>query len=424
MPFIQSRRIQSNPLCAVNNARITYWLRLVWAPVLIGLEFTNLFTIISEGGKTHLADPRSPYLLQIATYGVSALIVTLDPSNAIRLMQRRIFKWTFAVLTLFTWGMLVRTFYLPAGIQSYDVLRTFGLEVHAIGFILACVVIFDHPKVLAIVKAGVALATLLGIALNLYEVFHPGTFSATSARAAGLYVDSNASGMALVLGCLVALTAIPPRWRESFLLLTFAGVVVTFSREAILAFAIVVVGAAFGRALSLRRLVVGGAVACALFSALELGNALRESKSWDEANFERLSFATGDASAQERLQLGRRMLDEFEAAPLFGHGFGTDEYWSVIQPSHDFFLDMLANYGLLGAFLIPALILSVRRKAWDWATFGLVFLIWSFFLHLVLLLPFSLIVIAIEAVEADQPKRLLAYSNLKVPSPLQLRVNC
>jgi hypothetical protein len=398
----------------VNNARLAYWLRLIWAPLLIGLEFTNLFTVISEGGKTHLADPRSPYVLQIATYGVCALILALDPSNLIRLVQKRIFKWIFAVLTLFTWGMLVRTFYAPAGIPSYDFLRTFGLQVHAIGFILACVVIFDHPKVLAMVKLGVAWATLLGVGLNLYELFHPGTFSATAGRAAGLYVDANASGMALVLGGLVGLTAVRPRWREIFLMLTSAGVVVTFSREAILALAIVVAGAAIGRALSLRRLVVGGAVACALFSVLELGNSIRESKSWDAANFGRLSFATGDASALDRLQLGRRVLEEFEAAPLFGHGFGTDAYWSEIEPSHDFLLDMLANYGVLGVFLIPALVLSVRRKTWDSNTFGLVFFIWSFFLHLVLLLPFSLIIIAIEAVEPAQPMRVATPANSRL----------
>ena len=395
----------------MNNARIAYWLRLAWAPLLIGLEFTNLFTVISEGGKTHLADPRSPYVLQIATYGVCFLILALDTSNAIRLVQKRIFKWTFAVLTLFTWGMLVRAFYAPAGIPSYDFLRTFGLQVHAIGFILACVVIFDDPKVLAVVKLGVAMATLFGVALNLYELFHPGIFSTTSGRAAGLYIDANASGMALVLGSLVGLTAIRPRWREIFLMLTSAGVLVTFSREAILALAIVVAGAVIGRALSLQRLIIGAAVVCALFSVLELGNSLRESKSWDVANFERLSFATDDASAQERFQLGRHVLEEFEAAPLFGHGFGTDQYWSDIQPSHDFFLDMLANYGVLGVFLIPALVLSVRRKTWDSNTFGLVFLIWSFFLHLVLLLPFSLILIAIEAAEPAQPMRAATPAN-------------
>jgi O-Antigen ligase len=405
----------------VNNARIANWLRLIWAPILIGLEFTNLFTVLAEGGKTNLANPRSPYVLQIATYVVCALILALDPSNATSLVQKRIFKWTFAVFTFFAWGMLVRTFYVPSGIPSYDFLRTFGLQVHAIGFMLACVVIFDHQKVLALVKREVALMALLGVALNLYELFHPGTFSSTPGRAAGLYIDSNASGMALVLGCLVGLTAIRPRWRELFLLLTFAGVIPTFSREALLAFAILAAGAALGRAVSLHRLVIGGAAACALFSVLELGNALKGSESWTAANFDRLSFTTTDASARERFQLTHRVLEEFEAAPLFGHGFGTDEYWGDIQ-SHDFFLNMMANYGILGVFLIPTMVLSVRRKSWDSNVFAVVFLVWSFFLHLVLLLPFSLIVIAIEAAEPPLPKRLRRSANLTVPSPLQLRL--
>lgn len=393
----------------MNNPRVAYWLRLVWALPLIGLEYTNLFAIVAEGGKTQLANSRSPYVLQFASYIVCALILAFDESNATRLVHKRIFKWTFAVLALFTWGMLVRTFYAPPGIPSYEFVRTFGLQVNAIAFMLACVVIFDHPKVLDHVKSWVALATLLGVALNLYEVFHPGTFSSTFGRSAGLYVDSNASGMALAFGSLVGLTAIRPRWREIFLSLTFAGIVSTFSREALLAFAIVATGAVLGQALSVRRLVVGGILAGALFSTFELGNSLRSSPSWNSANIERLSFGTRDASAEDRLRLGSRVVEEFEAAPLFGHGFGTDEYWGDMQ-SHDFFFNMLANYGILGVFIIPTLVLSVRRRSWDSNVFGLVFFIWSFFLHLVLLLPFSLIIIAIEAVEPAQSHAALAAS--------------
>jgi hypothetical protein len=396
----------------VNKHGIAYWLRLVWAPLLIAIEFTNISSFYALGGKKQIPpDPHSPYGFQIATYGVCALILALDRSNATRLVQKRIFKWTFAVLTLFTWGMLVRTFYAPAGIASYDFIRTFGLQVHAIGFMFACVVIFDHPQVLALAKTGVALATLLGVALNLYELFHPGTFSSVDGRAAGLYVNSNDSGMALVFGCLVGLTAVRPRWREIFLMLTAAGVIVTFSREAMLALGIVAAGGLLGRALLPHRLIVGGVLACALFSALELGNSLMGSQSLSASNLDRLSFGMADASAAERLSVGHKMLEEFEAAPLFGHGFGTDEYGVNVQPSHDFFLNMLANYGMLGVFLIPALVLSVRRKAWDSNSFGLVLLTWSFFTHQVLLLPFSMVIIAIEAAESPPPKRFPASAS-------------
>ena len=385
----------------MSKLRITYWVRFVWALLLIGIEFTNLSQFYALGGKEQIPpDPHSPYGLQIATYAACGIILALDWTNAVRLVRRGLFKWTFAVLTLFTWGMLVRTFYAPAGINAYDFLRTFGLQVHAIGFMLACVVIFDHPKVLALAKAGIVVATLLGVLLNVYELFYPGTFSSTYGRAAGLYVDSNCSGMALVLGCLVGLTAIRKPWREVFLMVTAAGVVLTFSREAMLALVVVAAGALLGRALSPHRLVASTVLVCALFTTLELGNSLRGSQTLSTANLERLTFTTGDASAQDRLQLGRKVLDAFEAAPLFGHGFGTDEYWGDIQ-SHDFFLNMLANYGILGVFIIPALVFSVHRRSWDSNVFALVFLIWSFLLHLVLLLPFSLVVIAIQAVESS-----------------------
>jgi O-antigen ligase len=391
----------------MTNTRISYWLRLAWALVLIGLEFTNLFVVLGP----QLATPRSPYLLEFATYAVGALVVLLNPADAARLIRNRIFKWTLAVLSLFCWGMLVRTFYIPAGIDSYNFLRLFGLQVQAISFMLACVIVFDHPQVLTVVKAAVAVATLLGVALNLFDAFRPGMFDAfhpgvfSGGRAAGLYIDANCSGMALVLGCVISLTAIPRRWRELFLLLTCAGIVVTFSREAILAFAIVVTGGALARAISPQRVVVGVLGVGVLFSALELGNSVRESPVWNEEHLARLHFATSDESAAERLELARDTLDQFETAPIFGHGFGTDEYWGNRAPSHNYFLTTLANYGVLGAFVIPALVLSVRRKSWDSNVFGLIFLVWSFFLHLVLVLPFALIAIAVEAATSAQQKR-------------------
>jgi hypothetical protein len=359
----------------MKRAHFSSWFRLFWATMLIALEFTNFLAVITEGGKTQASNSRSPYLFQFATYIVCVGLFITDRSSLGRLVHKPVFKWAIAVFALFTWGMLLRTFYSPAGIPSYEFLRTFGLQVHALAFMLACVVIFDEAKVLSSVKGLVALATILGVGLNLYEIAYPGTFSSVSGRSAGLYVDSNASGMALVLGCLVGLNFLRPQWRESFILLTLLGVLATFSREAMLAIAILVLGASLGRAISIRRLAIIVAAACVVFSLFALGDVIGKTESWNLSNIQRLRFATGDDSAQDRLRLGRKVLEEFEKAPLFGQGFGTDQYWGDTA-SHDFFLDMLANYGVIGVFIIPGLVLCVRRKSWDSNTFSLLFLTW------------------------------------------------
>lgn len=388
---------------------IIYWFSIVWALLLVGLEFTNLFTVVAEGGKIGAKDPHSGYTLEFATYVVCAIILVLDRSNITRLLQQGIFRWTLAVIALFTWGMLVRTFYAPAGLDAYLFVRTFGLQMNALGFILACAIIFDQTGVLAVVKPAVAVATLFAISLNLYEVFHPGTFSETPGRAAGLYLNSNSSGQTLVLGCLVSLMAMNRRWREIFLLVTGAGVVATFSRMAIAAFGIVLIGALFGRVLSVRRLVLGGCLACAFYLALGIGMSLRGSLTWNDSNFARLRFETNDASAAERFRLDRKMFAEFEEAPLLGHGFGTDDYWGDIT-AHNAFLSMLANYGIAGFFVIPALVLSVRRRSWDWRAFALAFVLCSLFSQMILLEPFTLIIIAIEAAECAHAKSLVGFA--------------
>jgi O-antigen ligase len=274
-------------------------------------------------------------------------------------------------------------------------------------------VIFDDPDVLHLTKRAVVLATILGISLNLYVVFYPNTFGIDTGRAAGLYADPNYSGMALVLGCLIGFTATPRRWRELFLLATVAGVVATFSREALIALVVVVIGATFAGAVSFRRLVVGGALVAGLFLALNLPRVLRQGDILSPDNLGRLTFETSDASARGRLELAQKAFAQFEAAPLLGQGFGTTGWWTETTQSHNLYLSLLADLGILGILLIPALMFSLRRKTWDFYTFAIVFMVWPLFFHMALTVTFSLISLAIEADEAGDRR----HSELLVQVP-------
>ena len=398
----------------VTTSPLANFVRIPSAILLIALEFTALVPFLAEGGTTPATVRYSRFPVYFAAYGICVLIMALDLKSAKRFLEKPLVRWAFAALMLFTWGMLVRTFNAPAGIDDYLFFRAFGMRVIAIGFLLCCTMIFDDPGALRITKRAVVVATLAGIALNIYDFMFPGTFSTIPGRAAGLYAQPNTSGIALVFGCLIGLSAIRRRWwQEAFVLVSFIGVLVTFSRESIVAFGCVVLGGSLAGRLSLRRLVVAVGVGIALFVAINTGNNLLSDKIASSENWSRLT-STSDYSARKRVQMAKRTLGAFEEAPLLGQGLGTTGFWGDEAPSHNYYLDLLADNGIIGIFLIPALLLSVGRRSWDFYAFAAAFLVWSLFSFQVLDDTASLICLAIEAVESHT--RQAAYD----PEPASL----
>lgn len=382
--------------------------RIPSALLLIALEFTSLVLFLAEGGTTSRTIEHSRYPVYFAAYGICILIVMLDLKSAKRFLEKPLVLWAFAALILFTWGMLVRTFNAPAGIEDYDFLRKFGLRVNAIGFVLCCALIFDDPNVLRLTKRAVVVATLAGVALNMYDLTFPGTFSYIPGRAAGLYVQPNDSGIALVFGCLIGLSAIRRGWwQEAFVLVSFIGVLVTFSRESILAFGFVVLGGSLAGRLSLRRLAVAGGVGAVLIVAFNMKGTFLNEQIVSTENWSRMtSQFWSDRSAKDRVELAKKTLDVFEEAPLLGQGFGTTGYWGDDE-SHNFYLSLLADHGIIGILLIPALLLSIGRRSWDFYCFAAVFLVWCLFSHLIFDNAAGLISLAIEA--AEPYTRQVAY---------------
>jgi hypothetical protein len=116
-------------------------------------------------------------------------------------------------------------------------------------------------------------------------------------------------------------------------------------------------------------------------------------------------------------------LKEFEEAPLTGQGFGTAIFWADDQ-SHNAYLGLLADCGILGALVIPGLILSIRRADWEFYTFASIFLLGALFNHDVLVDFFGLIAIAVEADECGAGYlSLKGRSSVKAPAPLMTPVS-
>ena len=381
---------------------LTAIVRIPSAVLLVALEFTNIFAFWALGGNVPASTQHSRFPFQFAAYGLAAAVLVLDPDVLRRFFRKPILRWSFCLLLLLTWSMLVRTFKPPVGYTNYDFARYFALRINAIGFLLTCVVIFDDPRVLRLTKQAVVIATLLGVAFDIYDLAHPGIFSNIPGRGAGLYVQPNAAGMALVFGGLIGVSAIRRLWmREAFLLCVLVGVLSTISREAMLGFLVLLVGATLARVLPFRRLVIGVLAGIALCAALNVANSIGDSHLLSPENWSRLTLHWSDDSAAARLKLAEKSLEQFEAAPVIGQGFGATLFWADNQ-SHNAYLALMAECGIVGSLVLPALMFSIRRPDWRFYTFASIFLLWGLFYHDVLTndVNFGLIAVAVEADES------------------------
>jgi len=194
--------------------------------------------------------------------------------------------------------------------------------------------------------------------------------------------------------------------RELFLLCVLVGTLATFSREAMLSSVILLTGSALAGVLSFRRLAIAGTASLALFAVLNLSSDVTDSRLLNADTWARLTLKWSDTSARDRLQVAEKTLEQFEEAPLAGQGFGTAIFWDDEQ-SHNAYLGLLADCGILGSLVIPGLIFSIRRADWEFYTFASIFLFWAFFYHDVLVDFFALIAIAVEANEYWAGYRLL-----------------
>jgi len=409
-------RIVFNDVGKMNRVYLAGAIQLGFALVLIALVFTNAFSFFTgltdlpsySAAHPDLLDVRQfgipPYTIRALGYGVALIQVILVPGFASRLFQRPVFRWVCVCLAVFTWGMLLRTIKAPFAISDRDFLMAFFSRVNGLAFLVSCLIIFDGTPVLRRARSWIAWATLFGIGMNLYEAAYPGTFSTVVGRAAGLYANANTSGMALAIGCLVSLPAVPRRWRELMLLAAVAGICVTFSREAMIGVLIVIAGGIAAKICSLRRLILSAALGVTLLVGLRALEIDADFKTFDGDNLSRLMFESSDQSAQDRLRIAYRVLQSFEDAPLLGQGFGTATYWGD-EESHNLYLSLMADHGIFGVLLIPALLMSVWRRSWESCAFVTLFALWCFFDHFVFNTPLAWICIAIEANETAYYRR-------------------
>lgn len=314
--------------------------------------------------------------------------------------------WCFG----FAW---VSTLWFLGSSQSEIAWRDVRLRLSVIVLVLSCLMIFASPSAVRSARWTLVFSVLLGVTLNIYDFLVPLTFSEVHGRAAGLYINPNLSAEALVLGMILSVTVLPSSCRGPFLLLAGVGIFLTFSRSGIGAWVIAVSGLLlFTKVVRAKDLVwtfllsllVVGTVLLpkldAILTTMDQGHAI--SKDTET----RLEWLTNPFEVSENSGLARKYVAEqawrkFADHPWVGSGTGT-MYESFDIPPHNQYLSYMLDHGVLGAAIVPLLILTLIWGAQgETRRVGLVFgvtTLWlSFWTHSMLNFGPSLILFALLA---------------------------
>lgn len=286
-------------------------------------------------------------------------------------------------------------------------------------FLLLMLLIFSKYYIVQLwARRAVLIAVLWAVVNNIYNLFNPlisGPLG-TAGRSGGFYGDPNMSGAALILGMIFSVGLLQPKYRVPFLSVVAIGVLLTFSRGAILGWLIVVMIFFIARMIPHPRLfywVVGlGMIVLGLEplweNSLYLGglndfNLLNQNAPEGiEKHLSRLHLEDEEGSSESRLYVARLAWQQFVEHPLLGNGIGAAQELGVEVSTHNMYLLFITEHGILGIFIFPLLVyLVIQRACGETKHIGFCFaafiLTWGLFSHNILEQRFILIIFSLMA---------------------------
>jgi hypothetical protein len=373
---------------------LIFLFQLILAVGSIAYYFTGYDVWLTVFIKT----PATPFIIAFAL--AAAILVILG-------------HWKFLPSTLLAWC----TFFIlisiilsssESWISKDGVTAELPLRLISVTVILTGMVIFTRYQTVQIwVRRTIFLAVIYAICNNLYELVNPEIFinqtvdpdlldiANLSGRPAGIYLDPNRAGGALILGMIFSVGIITANFRLIYALIIGFVVFITFSRGAILAWLVVFAILLFQGSFKIRltkNFVIGFIIS--LFLLLFIGLNNLSSVELHSNNQERLETFFGGSAGDDsgRGGLAELALNKFIASPLIGYGTGADIGASGNlsgKGAHNGYLKYMVENGIFGGLFLPTLVLAAAWKAKGQAKdvalpFMAFMLIWGFFSHNIL----------------------------------------
>jgi|WetSurMetagenome_2_1015567.scaffolds.fasta_scaffold00033_6 O-antigen ligase len=277
----------------------------------------------------------------------------------------------------------------------------------------------NDKKLQTKVRWVLLLAVLIAIANNVYDIVFPFTFVpldnefANPGRAAGFYINANQAGAALIIGMIFTIGLLPDKYRTPYVYLVFSGILLTFSRSALLGWFIVIL-IYLSQGMLKKKHIFAGLFIIVLVVTLSLPfmpDILQPEEGREGINiqniFERIDWffdpiGLQDSSSQERKQVYELSWEMFTDHPLIGNGLASTLSWSERASTHNMYLYYLVDHGIIGVFILPLFVLAIVWRASGNARqiaipFVVFVLFWGFFTHNMLEEYYFLIAFAIMA---------------------------
>ena len=324
--------------------------------------------------------------------------------------------------TLIGYACLCLVWYVGQGGGDLGILRgrLLSLAVCATSYLIFAA----SPEALLAARRTLVYMVIFGAVMNVWDIVHPGMLVpltsdvSTPGRAAGFFINANQAGAALVTGFALSVSVVPPRWRTAYLVVVALGVGLTFSRAAILGMLLVCFALAYrrralsvGQILSALLVVVTLAWIAWLVVAAQLEERfhINPQMALDRILWILDPEGRADFSQAERVELLERGWDQFLAAPLTGHGVGSTELWDARTSTHNMYVALASDFGVLGLLVLPCVILSAIGRGLgrprDAAVTGLFLLFWGLFSHNILSEYYLLIAISLIAALGRQEQQ-------------------
>jgi O-antigen ligase len=240
----------------------------------------------------------------------------------------------------------------------------------ALALAVIFVLLFGYQKAQRSAGIAVLIVVICGVLINYIDFLTKGSlgFSTVPGRAAGFYGNPNISGNFIALGMGLSVWVLPNRWRWIFCLFVATGVFVTFSRSSMIMWVVAVFFVAWFRGFALPRafnLVFMAVMLSVLGVTLVTGGWVHYLKQiglggyLDQNTSARISggfLAQGDHSSRDRALVAELGIKRFFQSPLFGMGIGATRAGVSRVSTHNQYLQVAAELGMVGIAFLFALI--------------------------------------------------------------------
>ncbi len=338
-------------------------------PAFAAAAVLLFFTSIDKYGSAFWNAP-DPIRFVVLFVFAAGMLLALRARAPMPVLRSPLLRWALFYL-LMTTAWAIWTASSPA---ASNALRA---RFRSTGLLVAFAVLFDDARARRAGTLAVAAAVVFASLMNVAELtgflpFEGQDNIRTAGRAAGLYVNPNEAGLAIVFGLAIVIGRVPERWRLPLLIVGAAGVAPTFSRGATICFVALILSVVSRKQVGIWPV----ALVCAgiLVFVTTHGEAVNRfldgvltTNTWGRLHFEH------DDSG--RAFLARKALRLFTGAPLLGSGLGA------AYESHNEFLALAADHGVIGLLAFPALAMAlVVANPAGWP-FSLVLMLAGIFSH-------------------------------------------